>query len=563
MEYFYNMTVVLRQRFLFFFAGLYLAATQAAGDGLIDSLESAYFRFEQDKAFEKAATTALLIGDTYLGNGSYEQARKYFEYAYQNCKKEKLFDLGGRSAYKMARTLVAMSESGKYTLDQEQEYYDGAMRWYNWADELFEKSPMAESYQHQLTLIEMGEMEHYRGEYDKSKAHLDKALRFSQKHKNYKLALRAVDMLIEDCKRNAAYSNDLPYYESIREHYRTYFMSQDSLVRQMDTIRVLKSQTMEQSAALMEKEEILQLKQNQLDQQLMLAQEQRRTLEAQEKNQQYLMIIIIAITGVLLLSLYSYISIRRSKTKLEEKNRQILHQKAIIEKRQKELTAEKAKTERLLLNILPEPVAEELKKTGKVAPRLYDHVTVLFSDFKGFTSIASTMPAAKMIRELEVCFSAFDKIVQKYNLEKIKTIGDGYMCAGGVPIANKTNPLEAIKAALDMIDFMRRRMEQKMARGEPFFEIRIGINTGPVIAGIVGEKKFAYDIWGDTVNLASRLETGGQEWQINISENTYRYVKDDFFFTYRGKIDAKNKGEIDMYFVDGKVRYSRPATGSG
>jgi class 3 adenylate cyclase len=526
-----------------------------------DSVKNEYFRLEQEGAFQEAAELALDIGHHFSKNGDHDQARKYYEYAYTNSKKDKLFGLGGRSAFKLAMTLIAMSESGKYGLEQEQEYYEGAMQWFKWADELFDKSNLVESYEHQLTLIEMGEMEHFRGEYSNSKKNLDEALKYAQKHKNFELAFRAVELLIDNCERTKEYRSELPYYQSIYDHFNEFFQSKDSLTRQMDTIMVLKNQSQQQMAALEEKEEVLQLKQVQLDQQLMLAQEQQKTLEEQRKNEQYMVIIIATIFGLLILALFSYISIRRSKKKLEMQNRQILEQKAIIEKRQKELSAEKAKTDRLLLNILPRPVAEELKATGKVMPRPYKHVSVLFSDFKGFTSIASRMPAPKMIHELEVCFSAFDKIIHKYKLEKIKTIGDGYMCAGGVPIANNSNPQDTVWAAMEMIDFMRKRKEEKILKNEPFFEIRIGINTGPVIAGIVGEKKFAYDIWGDTVNLASRLETSGKEWKINISENTYRHVKDHFFFTYRGKIDAKNKGEVDMYFVDGRVRYSKKQTG--
>ncbi len=526
-----------------------------------DSIKNHYFRLEQEEAFDQAARLALDIGTYFALQKNFDQARKYYEYAYTNSKKGKLFGLGGRSAYKLAMTLVTMSESGKYGLDQEQEYYEGAIQWFQWADELFDKSQLVESYEHQLTLIEMGEMEHFRGEYGKSIKHLDEALKYAQKHKNFELAFRAVELLIENCERTNEYRSELTYYQSVYDYFQDYFMSKDSLNKQMDTILVLKSRTQQQMVALEEKEEVLQMKQGQLDQQLMLAQEQRKTLDEQEKNQRYLVVIMAAISGLLILAVYSTISIRRSKKKVEQKNKQILEQKSIIEKRQRELTAEKAKTDRLLLNILPKPVAEELKATGKVLPRPYKHVSVLFSDFKGFTTIASTMPASKMIHELEVCFSAFDQIIRKYNLEKIKTIGDGYMCAGGVPIANNSNPQDTVWAAMEMIEFMKKRKEEKIVKNEPFFEIRIGINTGPVIAGIVGQNKFAYDIWGDTVNLASRLETSGMEWKINISENTYRHVKDHFFFTYRGKIDAKNKGEVDMYFVDGRVRYAKPQTG--
>jgi len=522
-----------------------------------DSIKNLYFELERQDNFEEAARLALDIGDYFKGEQNFEQARKYFEYAYNNSKTEKLYSLGGRAAYKMGMTLKDMADSGNYSIDQAQEYYDGALSWLKRADRRFMESSLRESYEHQLCLIEMGEMQYYRSENAEAIKSLDQALKFAQKHKNIDLAFRATKLLIQNCKENKSYSGELAYYQSVYDYYQDYFLQKDSINKQVEAIQDLETQKKKQLVALEEKEAVLEDKQRQLDQQLELAQLQKEKLEEQERAQMYLTFIVGAVLFLFLISIISYISIRRSKRKLEQKNRQILKQKQIIEKRQKELASEKAKTERLLLNILPKPVAEELKANGKVMPRPYDHVTVMFTDFKGFTSIVSKMPAPKMISELETCFSAFDQIIHKYNLEKIKTIGDGYMCAGGVPLANKTNPEDAVRAALEMIDFIKQRKLEKIARKEPFFEVRIGINTGPVIAGIVGEKKFAYDIWGDTVNLASRLESSGEEGRINISKNTHDCIRDKFFFTYRGRIDAKNKGEVDMYFVDGRVRYAQ------
>jgi class 3 adenylate cyclase len=172
------------------------------------------------------------------------------------------------------------------------------------------------------------------------------------------------------------------------------------------------------------------------------------------------------------------------------------------------------------------------------------------------------MSPGEIVRELDACFVAFDQIIERYEkavgrkcIEKIKTIGDGYMCAGGVPHENETNPMDVVRVALAMNDFMQKRKQEKIAKNEPYFELRIGINTGPVVAGVVGKKKFAYDIWGDAVNLASRMESSSKTGRVNISGETYKYLKDKFFFTHRGKINAKNKGEVDMYFVDGRVKY--------
>lgn len=218
-------------------------------------------------------------------------------------------------------------------------------------------------------------------------------------------------------------------------------------------------------------------------------------------------------------------------------------QKKIIEK-------EKKRSDELLLNILPEEVAEELKVKGTADAKQFEDVTVMFTDFKGFTQISEKLSPAELVAEIHTCFKAFDNIITEYNIEKIKTIGDAYMCAGGLPVANKTNATDVVSAAIEIQKFMQDHLEQRKTEGKEVFEIRIGIHTGPVVAGIVGVKKFAYDIWGDTVNIASRMESSGEAGKVNISGSTYKLVKDKFSCTYRGKIQAKNKGEVDMYFVE-------------
>jgi class 3 adenylate cyclase len=209
----------------------------------------------------------------------------------------------------------------------------------------------------------------------------------------------------------------------------------------------------------------------------------------------------------------------------------------------------KKRSDQLLLNILPEEVAEELKAKGSADAKQFDEVTVMFTDFMDFTQASEKLSAAELVKEINHCYSEFDKIISKHNLEKIKTIGDSYMCAGGLPVPNKTNAEDTVKAALEICEFMRGEKQKHDAEKKPFFEIRIGCNTGPVVAGIVGIKKFAYDIWGDTVNIAARMEQNSEGGQINISGTTYELVKDKFNCTHRGKILAKHKGEIDMYFV--------------
>jgi class 3 adenylate cyclase len=213
------------------------------------------------------------------------------------------------------------------------------------------------------------------------------------------------------------------------------------------------------------------------------------------------------------------------------------------------LDQRKAEIEALLLNILPFEVAAELQKTGHSAPRYYESTTVMFTDFVGFSRIAETLTPQQITAELNEFFTEMDEIIERYNLEKIKTIGDSYMCAGGIPSPNKSHPEDAVRAGLDIVEYLRVKNKAREDAGMPKWEIRIGINTGSLVAGVVGKKKYAYDIWGSAVNIASRMESNGQPGLLNISQSTYEMVKDKFNCEHRGKIYAKNVGEIDMYFV--------------
>ncbi|WP_312091019.1 adenylate/guanylate cyclase domain-containing protein [Chryseobacterium sp.] len=216
-----------------------------------------------------------------------------------------------------------------------------------------------------------------------------------------------------------------------------------------------------------------------------------------------------------------------------------------VEERTFQLQEEKQITENLLLNILPQEVAEELKKNGSSEAKHYDEVTVLFTDFVNFTENSEKMGAEKMLIELNECFTAFDLIMEKHKLEKIKTIGDAYLSVCGLPNQNPNHAYQTVLAALDILKFI----EDRRKTNPEALEIRIGINSGSLVAGIVGLKKFAYDIWGDTVNTAARMEQNSEKGKINVSESTYQLVKDQFNFEYRGKIDTKGKGAMDMYFA--------------
>lgn len=212
------------------------------------------------------------------------------------------------------------------------------------------------------------------------------------------------------------------------------------------------------------------------------------------------------------------------------------------------ITKAKRRSDDLLLNILPSGTAEELKENGKVKAKKFESITVMFTDFQAFTKYSQKLSPEVLVESVDYYFSKFDEIIDKYGLEKIKTIGDAYMCAGGLPFETTDHPQRIIKAAFEISKFIRDSENSNL--GElAHFNIRIGINTGPVVAGVVGSKKFAYDIWGDTVNVASRMESNSLEGRINISHNTYVLVKDNFDCEYRGEIDVKNKGMMKMYFV--------------
>ena len=222
-------------------------------------------------------------------------------------------------------------------------------------------------------------------------------------------------------------------------------------------------------------------------------------------------------------------------------------------KTNKVLDRQKAEIEHLLSNILPSEVAIELRRDGAATPRYYESVSVMFTDFKNFTQMADDLSPQEVVLELNACFMAFDDIIEKYNLEKIKTIGDAYMCAGGIPTMNTTHHIDIIKASIEIREFVSLRNQERHKRGLLPWELRIGINIGPVVAGVVGRKKYAYDIWGSTVNTASRMESNGEPGQVNISSATYQLIKHVYNCTYRGKILAKNVGEIDMYFVGEEI----------
>ncbi len=271
------------------------------------------------------------------------------------------------------------------------------------------------------------------------------------------------------------------------------------------------------------------------------AQAEQDKKDAQQATMRNVLIAGLIVFFLLALILYNRFRIKKNANiALEEKNQIISREKANVER-------EKERSDNLLLNILPAEVAEELKAKGTADAKHFDNVTVLFTDFKSFTTVSEQLSPQELVNELHACFKAFDEICGKYNIEKIKTIGDAYLAVCGLPLADEKHAENVVNAALEIREFMAIRSKEL---GAKTFEIRIGINSGSVVAGIVGVKKFAYDIWGDTVNTAARMEQHSEAGKINISEATYALVKNQFACDYRGEIDAKNKGRLKMYFVE-------------
>jgi class 3 adenylate cyclase/predicted metal-dependent HD superfamily phosphohydrolase len=242
--------------------------------------------------------------------------------------------------------------------------------------------------------------------------------------------------------------------------------------------------------------------------------------------------------------------IRAQNVKIEMQKTIIEEEKIKVEEQKRLLQIEKDKSEKLLNNMIPEATANELKNKGRASARAYKTVSVLFTDFVGFTKIAEGLKPTELVNKLDIYFRKFDEIIVRNNLEKIKTIGDAYMCAGGVPVRNNTNPIDAVLAALQIQDYMQKLKHDAIANGTDYWDLRLGINTGEVTAGVIGSERLAYDIWGSTVNQAQRMEMMGEPGRVTISGATFKLIEPYFECTFRGKVQSKSKGLIDMFTVE-------------
>jgi class 3 adenylate cyclase len=366
-----------------------------------------------------------------------------------------------------------------------------------------------------LSLNEMGSIYYMQGDYNNSLKYCKQSLKLAE-------LINAFELQRDAC--NCIYLNykDIDNKELALQYLQKLYLLDDSL-NIKETVEALQKMEFQKRIA---GDSLAQAEKDRL-----LRQAHQEEVRASEKLRNILFtvsVLVLIVAG----GFYSRL-------------RYVRKSKAIIEK-------EKDRSEHLLLNILPAEIAQELKEKGRAEARDFDRVSILFTDFKGFTEQSARISATDLVNEINTCFEAFDYIVEKYGIEKIKTIGDSYMAAGGLPVPKEDSVKNTVLAALEMQTFISKRKQELDARGLAGFEMRVGIHTGPVVAGIVGVKKFQYDIWGDTVNTASRMENSGEVAKVNISQSTYEILKGDsgFRFESRGKIKVKGKGEVEMYFVD-------------
>jgi len=441
------------------------------------------------------------IGNSYNEQGKYTRALEFYQKGLAIDE-----EIGNKR-------IIVSSLNNIGALHKNQGNYPRALEYFTKAMAIAEEN--ADKQGTSTSLIHIGEIYQKQGNHSLAQDYCQKGLELAQEKGILKKQRAACQCLYDTYKAMGKGNQALLYLEKLN-------LIEDSLQSEETTKKL---QQME-FAKLMLQDSIAKAEETRL------VQEAHQT-EVRQKNQTRN--ISFGIGGLILLlaaGLYTRLRyVRKSKATLQ---------------------VEKDRSENLLLNILPEEIAQELKLHGKAQARDFDLVSILFTDFKGFTEASAKLTATDLVHEINHCFEGFDAIMEKYGIEKIKTIGDAYMAAGGLPVPTDDSVKNTVLAALEMQAFIYARKMTQDAAGRPAFEMRVGIHTGPVVAGIVGVKKFQYDIWGDTVNTASRMESSGEVGKVNISQTTYEILKNDsdFVFTSRGKIEAKGKGEVEMWFVE-------------
>jgi class 3 adenylate cyclase/Tfp pilus assembly protein PilF len=465
-------------------------------DNAIKYYQNAIKILQKVKDSINLATALTNAGDDYFNNGKLDSALIYFEDSDKIFRKIN-YPIG--TAYNKGNIGMVYAEQGED---------DRAEVNINEAITILEE--LQDYYPISVFLTYMSDIYLRKNDWSRAISYAQRSLDLAQRYglkeqiseSNLKLS-ELYDYVGNYKKSNSYYKNHIAYRDSVTNLKE---------MEQMADIRTNFEVAQKQSEVdLLEKEsEIQQLK------------------DRRQKTIIYVSIIVLILVFFLAMGLYRRnIFIKKTKNIIEE---------------------EKNRSDKLLLNILPEETAIELKQRGKVQAKKFESVSIMFTDFKGFTHYADNLAPEKLVEAVDYYFSKFDEIIDKYGLEKIKTIGDAYMCAGGLPFPSQDHATKTVLAALEMIEFVKRAKTlnpEKQTR----FDIRIGINTGPVVAGVVGTKKFAYDIWGDAVNMASRMESNSQSGKVNVTENTFALIKDSFDCESRGEIEVKNKGMMKMYFV--------------
>lgn len=543
--------------FLFFITCLFLFPQTS----FAQNIETQYKTAVNSGNSNRAGKLAYQMAQRYYKEGDEQQAINYLKEATDFSIKVKDYKNLGQ-IYSLLGVIYKNKKN--YTLAIFN--YDKAAQAYNL---LGDKKRVASSYYLEGILYADA------GQYDKAITILKETIRLANQANATDLVLKSTEYLSKVYREKGDISN-ANLYKKVTEEIKNPAKEVITLEEQknevlIDTSSVSKTEleekkkvaeniTQKQKINQLTIEEVLQANELKSDSLEQIYTNQIADIKAEKKNRERLFMIVVTAVAVIAILLIIFIIIQ-SKTVREKKkankelasaNHELAAKNEEIEQQKEMIEREKERSEALLLNILPREIAEELKHNIEVRPRSYDQVTVIFTDFKGFTQAAEQLTPEELIDELAECFSEFDNICERWNLERIKTIGDAYMCAGGVPTPNYTNPVDAISAAMEMQEVIEQLKQKKILQGKPYFEMRLGIHTGAVVAGVVGKKRFAYDIWGDTVNLAARMESSGEVGRVNISEYTYSLVRDYFFCSYRGKVEAKNKGEVDMYFVVSK-----------
>lgn len=461
----------------------------------------AYAVYKKEGNQERIAQIQDAIGNIYLKQGTYSKAFQSFNESLQIADQKKDKQL----------QIMALNSLGD--LFYEQSAYTQALPYYRrcltYSNQIGSIQNQAESQ------IAIGNIQHRLGKHVDALKKCQDGFKVAQKVGSVPMKKRGCDCLYQSYKALGNARQALYYYEQVNKLDDSLNLAETS--NKIMGMEFQKRQLVD-SLDHVNKEHLTQLK-------------HQAEVRQQEKQRN---IIIITLGFILLIAAGLWNRLNYTK------------------KSRAALKVEKDRSEALLLNILPEEIAEELKQKGSVNARDYNLVSILFTDFKSFTQTAEKMTPQSLVEEINVCFRAFDLITEKYQIEKIKTIGDAYMAAGGIPHADKHSLRNIVLAGLEMQAFMAQRFIENQNVGRSAFEMRLGIHAGPIVAGIVGVKKFQYDVWGDTVNTASRMESNSLVGKVNISDTLYQFIKheDCFRFEYRGHVHAKGKGEIAMYFVE-------------